>query len=229
MSKSEVIIIYLLFQLSGFRCFKQYYIFYVQKHLQEEFPNTVSCNRFLELMQSVLLPMTIFAKTCCLGKCTGISFVDSTPIRVCKDKRINRNKVFKGVATTGKSTMGWFHGFKLHIIINYKGELLSIPVTLANFNDREPLKNEGILNAIFFGKLFGDKGYISEKLSQLIFVDGIQLITCILNNMKNSLMEMSDKIVLRKGSLIETVKMNLRTFAKLNTIDTDLSQTFYKI
>lgn len=214
MSKSEVITIYLLFHLSGFRCFKHYYIFYVQKHMQNEFPNTVSYNRFLELMQSVLLPMTIFAKTCCLGNCTGISFVDSTPIRICKNKRISRNKVFKGTATTGKSTMGWFHGFKLHIIINDKGELLSFAVTQANVDDREPLKNEGFLNAVF-GKLFGDKGYISEKLSQLLFVDGIQLITSIRNNMKNSLMEMSDKILLRKRSIIETVNDELKNICQV--------------
>ena len=214
MSKSEVITIYLLFHLSGFRCFKHFYIFYVQKHMIEEFPNTVSYNRFLELMQGVLLPMTIFAKTCCLGSCTGISFVDSTPIRVCKNKRISRNKVFKGIATTGKSTMGWFHGFKLHIIINDKGELLSFAVTQANIDDREPLNNEGFLKNIF-GKLFGDKGYISEKLQQLLFVDGIQLITSIRNNMKNSLMEMSDKILLRKRSIIETVNDELKNICQV--------------
>lgn len=95
MSKSEVITIYLFFHLSGFRCFKRYYIFNVQKNMQDEFPNTIPYNLFLELIQSVLLPMTIFAKTCCLGKCTGISFVDSTPIRICKNKRISRNKVSK--------------------------------------------------------------------------------------------------------------------------------------
>jgi hypothetical protein len=113
-------------------------------------------------------------------------------------------KVFKEVATTGKSTMGWFHGFKLHIIINDKGELLSFAVTQANVDDREPLKNEGFLKEIF-GKLFADKGYISEKLQKLLFVDGIELITSIRNNMKNSLMSMSDKILLRKRSVIETV------------------------
>ena len=162
MSTAEVITIYYLFaspvryrsgHLSGFRCFKHFYIFYVQKHMQKEFPNTVSYNRFVELMQSVLLPMTMFAKTCCLGNCTGISFVDSTPIRVCKNKRISRNKVFKDMATTGKSTMGWFHGFKLHIVINDKGEILSFCVTQANVDDRDPLKNEGFLKDIF-GKLF---------------------------------------------------------------------------
>ncbi len=99
-----------------------------------------------------------------------------------------------------------FHGFKLHIIINDKGELLSFAVTQANVDDREPLKNEGFLKEIF-GKLFADKGYISEKLQKLLFIDGIELITSIRNNMKNSLMSMSDKILLRKRSVIETVNL----------------------
>ena len=214
MSTSEVITISMMFHLSGFRCFKHFYIYYVQKHLQEEFPNTVSYNRFTELMQSSLLPMTMFAKTCCLGSCSGISFVDSTPIRVCKNKRIKRNKVFKDIAKTGKSTMGWFYGFKLHIIINDKGEILSFAVTQANVDDRTPLKNEGFLKQIF-GKLFGDKGYISEKLRQLLFVDGIQLITSIRNNMKNCLMTMSDKILLRKRSVVETVNDELKNICQV--------------
>lgn len=214
MSNAEVITIMILFHLSGFRTFKHFYIYYVQKHMQQEFPQTVSYNRFTELMQSNIMALTMFAKTCSLGSCTGISFVDSTPIRVCGNKRIKRNKVFKDLATTGKSTMGWFHGFKLHLIINDKGEILSFCVTQANVDDREPLKNEGFLKQIF-GKLFGDKGYISEKLQQLLFVDGIQLITNIRNNMKNSLMTMSDKILLRKRSIIETVNDELKNICQI--------------
>jgi len=214
MSKSDVITIYYLFHLSGFRCFKHFYLFYVQKHMQNEFPKTVSYNRFVELMQSSLLPMTMFAKTCCLGSCTGISFVDSTPIRVCKNKRIKRNKVFKGIAEVGKSTMGWFYGFKLHIVINKKGEVLNFAVTQANVDDREPLKNEYFLQQIF-GKLFADKGYVSDKLKQLLFVDGINLITGIRNNMKNSLMSLNDKILLRKRSVIETVNDELKNICQI--------------
>ncbi|QAR29894.1 IS982 family transposase [Ornithobacterium rhinotracheale] len=214
MSNAEVITIMILFHLSGFRTFKHFYIYYVQKHMQQEFPQTVSYNRFTELMQSNIMALTMFAKTCALGSCTGISFVDSTPIRVCGNKRIKRNKVFKDLATTGKSTMGWFHGFKLHLVINDKGEILSFCVTQANVDDREPLKNEGFLKQIF-GKLFGDKGYISEKLNQLLFVDGIQLITNIRNNMKNSLMTMSDKILLRKRSIIETVNDELKNICQI--------------
>ena len=105
MTNSEIISILLLFQISGFKCFKHYYLFYVQKHMRNDFPRTVSYNRFVELSQSVVMPLTIFLKTCCSGSCTGISFVDSTPIRVCKNKRIKTNKVFRGTAEVGKSTM----------------------------------------------------------------------------------------------------------------------------
>lgn len=214
MSKSEVISICLLFHLSGFRCFKHFYIYYIQRHMQQEFPKTVSYNRFVELSQSVLMPMTIFLKTCCLGNCSGISFVDSTPIRVCNNKRIKRNKVFKGIAEVGKSTMGWFYGFKLHIVINDRGEILNFAITQANVDDREPLKNEGFLKAVF-GKLFADKGYISEKLVSILFVNDIHLVTSIRNNMKNSLMTMSDKILLRKRSVIETVNDELKNICQI--------------
>ena len=214
MSKSEIITIMITFQLSGFRTFKHFYLYYLQKHMQKEFPKTVSYNRFTELMQQNLMPLTLFLKTCCLGKCTGISFIDSTPIRVCKNKRINQNKVFKGIATTGKSTMGWFYGFKLHIIINDKGEILTFTITQANTDDRTPLKTERFLDKIF-GKLFADKGYIGKELAQLLFVDGVQIITQVKNNMKNCLMTMSDKILLRKRSVIETVNDELKNICQV--------------
>ena len=214
MSQSEIITIMIVFQLSGFRTFKHFYQFYVQKHMTNEFPKTVSYNRFTELMQQHIMPLTLFLKTCCLGKCTGISFIDSTPIRVCKNKRISRNKVFKGIATTGKSTMGWFHGFKLHIIINDQGEILNFTITQANVDDRQPLKNKRFIDKIF-GKLFADKGYIGKDLAQLLFVDGIQLFTQIKNNMKNSLMSISDKILLRKRSVIETVNDELKNICQV--------------
>jgi len=214
MSDSEVITILVLYHLGGFRNLKHFYLYYVQKHLKEDFPNTVSYNRFLELTHKVCMPMTLFLKTCCLGECTGISFVDSTPIRVCKNKRISRNKVFKGIATTGKSTMGWFYGFKLHLIINDKGELLNFVITQANVDDRTPLKNSKFVN-IIRGKLYADKGYIGKKLTELLFIDGIHLITSIRNNMKNVLMELKDKILLRKRSVIETVNDELKNMCQI--------------
>lgn len=214
MSDSEIITILVLFHFGGFRNLKHFYLHYVKAHMQKEFPNTVSYNRFVELSHRVCMPMTLFLKTCCLGESTGISFVDSTPVRVCKNKRIYRNKVFKNIATTGKSTMGWFYGFKLHLIINDKGEVLNFVITQANVDDREPLRNPKFVNKIK-GKLYADKGYIGQKLTELLFIDGLHLITSIRNNMKNVLMELKDKILLRKRSVIETVNDELKNMCQI--------------
>lgn len=213
MSTSEVLTITVLFHLSGMRTFKHFYLFYVQKHLKKEFPETVSYNRFVELMQSNILPLTLYMKTCCLGECTGISFIDSTPIRVCKNKRISNNKVFKAIANTGKSTMGWFYGFKLHLIINDKGELLDFLISQASTDDRTPIKQDNFLKKIF-GSLYADKGYISKELTELLFSQGLHLVTGIKNNMKNVLMTMKDKILLRKRSVIETVNDQLKNICQ---------------
>jgi len=214
MSTSEVITIMILFHSGGFRNMKHFYLFYVQKHMEDLFPNTVSYNRFLELMQSSTLPMSIFLKTCCMGEGTGITFIDSTPIRVCKNKRIKRNKVFAGLAQIGKSTMGYFYGFKLHIVINDKGELLNFVITPGNTDDREPLKNVAFIKALK-GKIYADKGYISKELTRVLFLDGIHLITSIRNNMKNTLLELKDKILLRKRSVIETVNDELKNICQV--------------
>lgn len=214
MSCSEVITIMVMFHSGGFRNMKHFYIHYVQKHMKGSFPETVSYNRFLELMQSATLPMSLFLKTCCMGEGTGISFIDSTPIRVCKNKRIKRNKVFEGLAKVGKSTMGYFFGFKLHIVINDKGELLNFVITPGNTDDREPLKNKSFIKALK-GKLYADKGYISQKIAQVLFMDGLHLITSIRNNMKNTLMELKDKIMLRKRSVIETVNDELKNICQI--------------
>jgi hypothetical protein len=160
------------------------------------------------------MPLTIFLKTCFQGTCTAISFVDSTPVRVCKNKRIKANKVFKGIATVGKSTMGWFYGFKLHIVINDRVEIINFMIPQGNMDDSTPLKTEGFLKKIF-GKLFGDKGYISEKLFEILFTDRIYLVTGIRNNMKNSLMNMHDKIMLRKQSVIETKNDELKNMCQI--------------
>lgn len=213
MSMSEVMTIMILFQLSGIRCFKWFYTRYVCKHLSDEFPTLVSYNRFVELQKRAVFSMAIFAKTCCLGKCSGISFVDSTPIRVCKNKRIFNHKTFDGIATRGKSTMGFFYGFKLHIIVNELGEIIDFQITQANVDDRAPLKNN-LLKRIW-GKLYGDKGYINKQLAEMLFADGIHFITGVRKNMKNSLMPLFDKIMLRKRSIIETINDQLKNICMI--------------
>jgi len=110
--------------------------------------------------------------------------------------------------------MGYFFGFKLHIVINDKGELLNFVITQGNVDDREPLKNENFIKSLK-GKLFGDKGYLSQQLTNILFINGLHLITNIRNNMKNVLMEMKDKIMLRKRSVIETVNDELKNMCQI--------------
>ncbi len=163
----------------------------------------------MELEKEVLLPMTIFIKKVLLRTCTGISFVDSTPLCVCRNQRILIHKTFEGLAERGRCSMGWFFGFKLHLIINDKGEILNFMFTPGNVDDREPLKQGKFLENIK-GKLCADKEYIGQALFENLFLNGIQLVTKVKNNMKNSLMSIADKILLRKRALIETVNDELK-------------------
>ncbi len=160
LSESEIMTIIILFHQSNYRTFKAYYTKHVLVHLQSEFPDLVSYNRFVELMPRVGLPLFAYFHSC-KGDCTGISFADSTPLKVCHNKRIPRHRVFEGFAKRGKTSMGWFFGFKLHLIVNDRGELLAFALTPGNVDDRKPVPE---MARGLFGKLFGDKGYISQKL-----------------------------------------------------------------
>ena len=200
LSHSEVMAILLCFQQSHFRNFKQFYLHF-QHHFKFLFPRMVSYSRFVTIIHEVAALMFLLVTVLCKA-CTGLSFIDSTPIAVCKNIRINRNKVFRGLATRGKSSTGWFFGFKLHIVISADGELLSFSFTAGNTNDRKPVPE---LCKDLFGKLFGDKGYLSKKLFEDLFANGVQLITNIKSNMKNKLIPIFDKLVLRKRFIIETI------------------------
>nr|WP_243397437.1 IS982 family transposase [Crocosphaera subtropica] len=229
LSLSEVATIVVYFHCSGYRNFKDYYVKYVLKHFQLEFPKLVSYNRFVELIPSVLMPLILYLNTR-KGEVTGISFIDSTRLPICSNNRATRNKVFEGLANWGKSSTGWFFGFKLHLIINDKadatqpplygdwnahqeGELLSFQVTPGNVDDRVPVKD---LVEELFGKLYGDKGYISSPLFQKLFEKGIKFITPFRKKMKNRLLPMIDKIMLRKRSLIETVNDQLKNISQIS-------------
>ena len=214
LSKAEIMLIIILFHDSGYRCFKHFYLDYVCKHLRHLFPKVVSYNRFVELEREVAIPLALFIKRVLLGKCTGISFVDSTPIRVCRNQRIHIHRTFKGIAQRGKCSMGWFFVFKLHLICNEKGELLNFMITPDDIDDREPLKYNAFVEFLY-GKLVGDKGYIGKELFQRLFVNGIQLITKLKSNMKGALMSVSDKLLLRKRAIIETVNDELKNIAQI--------------
>jgi len=211
---SEVMTIVIYFHLSSYRNFKHYYIKHVSTVLKPLFPRLVSYNRFVELMQEALIPLLLYIKLCRLGKCSGISFMDSTTLDVCHNKRIYSHKVFKGIAQRGKSSTGWFYGFKLHLVINDCGEILSFFVTPGNVDDRD-WEVIGKISSNLFGKLFADRGYISQKLFENLYGRGIQLITRLKKNMKNKLMHLQDKILLRKRALIETINDFLKNICQI--------------
>lgn len=214
LSHSEVMTILISFHLGGFRNLKHYYLFYVSKHMTGEFPKLVSYNRFVELQQQAAFPLVLFLKLCRMGDCTGISFVDSTTVKVCHIKREKQNKVFVGTAAKGKSTIGWFFGFKLHIIINDKGEIINFVITQGNVDDREPLNSESFIKSVF-GKLYADRGYISQKLKDILFVDGIHFVYKLRNNMKGGEIPLQDKINLRKRAVIESVNDELKNICQI--------------
>jgi hypothetical protein len=211
MTLSEVMTIVIHFHQSKYRTFKDYYLKHVCQYLTDYFPNLVSYNRMVELMPNVLMACLYYLKSR-RGQVNGISFVDSTAIPVCHPKRISRNKVFKETAKRSKSSMGWFYGFKLHLIINDCGEILSCQITPGNVDDRTNLSSmaQGIT-----GQMFGDKGYIKKELFEQLLSRGLQLITPLKSNMINKLVPMDDKILLRKRSVIETVNDQLKNISYL--------------
>ena len=214
LSLSEAMAICAVFHLSGYRTFKWFYQKLILKDYRKFFPNLVSYNRFVELMPYTALPMVFFAYSRG-GKCTGTSFVDSATIDVCYNHRIQQHKVFKDIAQRGKSSTGWFYGFKLHISINDCGEILGFCLTPGNKDDRNPEVMDHITKNIF-GKLFADKGYISKKLASKLQENGIQLVTKQKKNSKiKGLMEFSDKILLRKRAVIESVNDFLKNICQI--------------
>ena len=206
LSLSEAITIVIMFHKTRYRTFKDYYHRFVMNFLKPYFPSLLSYSRFVNLMKTCLFPLFIFSQGC-LGKCTGISFVDSTILTVCHARRINSHRVFKHMAKRGKTSTGWFYGFKLHLIVNEVGEILAYMLSTGNVDDRIPVPE---LSKDIFGKLFGDKGYISQELFLKLYEKGISIITKIKINMKNKLMNVIDKILLRSRWVIESVNNKLK-------------------
>jgi hypothetical protein len=156
LSLSEILAIIVWFHYSDHRMFKRYYLDVVQGQLQPEFPNLVSYNRFLELMSEVNTPLLALLVSL-LASPTTANYIDSTKLAVCHNRRIRRHKVFHGLAERGKSSMGWFYGFKLHLIVNERGELTSFMVTPGNTPDNN-VQTVTKLESKMQGKLFGDRG-----------------------------------------------------------------------
>lgn len=208
MSLSEILTIIVHFHQSNHKTFKYYYLNYVCTQLRSDFPALVSYSRFIELTGEVTTPMVALLVSLLCSPSTA-NYIDSTKLVVCHNRRIRRHKVFRGMAARGKSSMGWFYGFKLHLIVNEHGELVSFFITPGNVPDNN-VETVTKLARTMTGKLFGDRGYISKDLFAALWKQGTQLITGIRRNMKNKLLPLMDKIMLRGRSIIETINDQLK-------------------
>lgn len=230
MTIPEVMTILLMFHGSGYRHLKHFYLNEIKRNRADMFPRCVSYSRFVELQREAMLPLGMLLKTRLLGKCTGISFADSTPLRVCRTQRIGQHRVFKGVAERGQCSMGWFYGFKLHLLCNERGELLNFMLTPGNVDDRKPLENKRFVEKLS-GRLFADRGYVGKTLFATLFADGIHLVTRLKKGMKGGVRTLEDMVLLRKRAIIETVNDELKNIAQVEhsrhrSITNFLSNTF---
>ena len=207
MAPSELMTLVILFHASHYRTFKAFYTQHVCLHLRAEFPTLVSYQRFVELMPRILHSLTAYLGGH-MGHCTGISFVDSTPLAVCKNPRIAQHRVFAGIAQRGHTSVGWFYGFKLHAIINDQGELLALRLTSGNVDDRRPVLP---MLAGLFGKLFGDRGYVSAALAEEAHDRyGVHFIARSRKKMAPPLLDATDQALLRHRAVIESVWQQLK-------------------
>lgn len=210
-SPSEVMTILLLFHSSGYRTFKWFYLNKMQGEWKKYFPHLVSYPRFVQLISEVVFPLFCFVQEH-QGGCEGILFLDSTILTSCHLKRASSHRTFKNWACKGKTTTGWFFGFKLHLAINHKSEIVAFCLTSGNIDDRKPVPD--MLKGMQ-GKVFADRGYISSKLTKRLSDSGLQLITRLKKNMKNKLLLLKDKILLKKRSLIESVHNLLKNSCQI--------------
>ena len=211
MSESELMTILVLFHLSHYRTFKDFYLSCVLEDLSELFPKAVSYNRFVELTGRVLEPLTAYVLSKS-GEKTNLYYIDSTKLVVCHNKRISGHQVFKGIAQRGYSSVGYFFGFKLHLAINQKGELVSFCLTRGNESDLSVLSK---LTKGLTGLLAGDKGYVSKKHEEELQKQNLKLITKLKKNMKEKVRTAFEKFFLAQRNLIETVIDQLKSICHI--------------
>ena len=207
---SEVLTILIAYHQSGISCFKYFYqdLTLHQRHL---FPKLVHYARFMVMIKRALPALLCLLKSL-MGEVSAYMFIDSTPHAVCHNRREASHKVFKDLAAKGKTSTGFFFGFKLHMLINTQGDIVRLTITPGNCDDRSPVRDmmSGIKT-----KLIGDRGYLSQKLFDDLFQQGTTLITKVKKNMNNRLIEITDKIMLMKRCFIESIFSSMKLLGTL--------------
>jgi hypothetical protein len=224
LSVSEILTILIHFHQNNHRTFKGYYTDYVGVYLRSDFPGLVSYSRFVELMSSVTVPLHALLVHL-LGLPTLANFIDSTTVVVCDNHCIQRNKVFRGIAASGKSSMGWFYGFKLHLVVNERAELTSFMLTPGNVADSN-IRLGTKLCAKLRGKLYADRGYISKDLFEALWQQGIQLVTGIKKNMKTDYSHCGTSSCSGSAISSKPSMTSSRTATRLNIPDIEVQPTF---
>lgn len=215
LSESEMITLLILYHHSGYKCFKYYYKETVLKELQSYFPKAPCYARFVALIPRTFLHLFVMVNTFVTGRKVHLYYADSKQLPVCHNRRIYSHKVFSGLAQRAKSSTGWFYGFKLFLVVNPMGEIIRALTVPANIADN----NENMLEKLFkgfHGKVFADRGFITQKGFAKLFSAGLKLITGIRRNMKNKLMDMQEKLLLKKRGMIESIHDILMTICDID-------------
>jgi len=209
--RSEIMTILVMYHGSRFKNFKTFYNGIVLRLGRCYFPKAPCYERFLTLTKRAWLLLTFFMAYR-FGSKTGVYYIDSTPLAVCHNKRINKHKVFRDLAARGKTSMGWFFGFKIHFVFNSLREIVAVQMTPGNISDASVVPK---LTQDLTGKLFGDKGYIGKKLTQSLLERGLVLMTRVRKNMKSLPMTIDDKRLLNKRNIAETIIGHIKEFSSL--------------
>jgi hypothetical protein len=212
LADSELITLLLMLHSSGFKYLKNFYNSPMGEVLRHYFPGMPCYQRFVTLQQRVFVPLMCFMCSR-LGRQTGIYYIDSTALPVCHNRRISRHKTFKGLAARGKTSMGWFFGFKLHLVFNQLNEIVAVKLTPGNVHDGAPVEQ---LTQNLTGKLFGDKGYLGKQRAAALLKRGLVLMTKVRKHMKALPLTLTDKLLLNARNMAETIIGHIKAFSSLN-------------
>lgn len=212
LSASETITLLRVLHSSRFKYLKNFYNGVMGDVLRRYFPDMPCYERFVAIQKSVFMPLMFFLFSR-MGQKTGIYYIDSTALPVCNNRRIRRPKTFAGLAERGKTAMGWFFGFKLHLVFNELNEIVALRLTSGNVSDIKPVPS---LTTSLVGKLFGDKGYIGKELAEELLRRGLALFTRVRQNMKSLPLSITDKMLLNARNMAETIIGHIKAFSSLN-------------
>ena len=202
-SRSEVMTVLISYHTSGLINLKTYYKQEILGNRRCDFPDAPCYHRFVSLIQHVIPELYFLLRTRLLPA-SKANYVDSKPLKVCHIRRERSHKVFRHTAAKGKGSMGWFYGFKLHLVVRHDGKLSDFILTAGNVADN----NQKLLRELIGGKqacFYGDKGYNSALKSEFA-QEGTHLIAKLRNNQNLSLpVGQEDAYYLRRRGLIESV------------------------